>query len=397
MKSVRPISTPWKLKLREIRFQFVPVFVFVLVAAVVAWIWGRHVTPPLLVGQVEPVIVDVVTTDSGTLGKLTVGLFEPVHAGQEVATVIKADPRLIEANLAVIRAELNLAKAQLQDRMVQSQRAYIDLERLRLELLQERTALAVAKVRLQYAEVELSRLEELRKTKPEVISESAYDLAKTERDAILEEVSRREQTVRELDEALAKLSAETNGLGRLRDAFAEHLQAILNLQEERLRLAEEELSPEGLVAPLDGIVIAIHRRSGQNVVAGEPIITIGATNASRIIAYALPPFTDEIRVGAQVEVVRRSARRESGIGRVLFVAPIMEPVPALLYNPLNARSLGLGNRPIDLGGQGVEVGVPVVISLPPELPLRPGELVDLRYINSSWHRALHASRSLIGR
>ena len=65
----------------------------------------------------------------------------------------------------------------------------------------------------------------------------------------------------------------------------------------------------------------------------------------------------------QVQVRTRGPRREVGAATVVEVGAQLEAVPAALLG-----SAGLART---------ELGLPVDISLPPNLKIRPGELVDI--------------------
>jgi multidrug resistance efflux pump len=138
------------------------------------------------------------------------------------------------------------------------------------------------------------------------------------------------------------------------------------VQEARLRLTEAELSPLLLRAPLDGVVTAIHHCSGEAVMAGQPIVTIAATAPARIVGYLRPPFRDEPKPGDRVEVRTRNARREMAWAKIVKVGAQIEPLPPALQSTLRFA--------------GAELALPVDISLPVGLTLRPGELVDLRLL-----------------
>jgi hypothetical protein len=71
----------------------------------------------------------------------------------------------------------------------------------------------------------------------------------------------------------------------------------------------------------------------------------------------------EPTVGMKVEVRSRGVRRTVGQGEIIHVGPRMQ----LFDAPLRIR--GMGNAQ--------ERGLPIVVTVPPEMKLRPGELVDL--------------------
>src|SRR5207302_9003699 len=112
-----------------------------------------------------------------------------------------------------------------------------------------------------------------------------------------------------------------------------------------------------------GMVSVCSRRSGQAMPSGEPILTLTALSADRIVAYLRQPIVVEPAVGMSVEVRARSLKRPIGRGRILQVGTQIEAIDPALLPPSNFRT------PV--------LGLPVLVSLPPGLKLLPGEVVDL--------------------
>jgi len=131
---------------------------------------------------------------------------------------------------------------------------------------------------------------------------------------------------------------------------------------------------------VDGVISAVYRRSGENVAPGDPILTITARQSRRILAFVIPPVRREPTVGMSMEVVKRTGRRETALAQVTHVGSFMDAVPTSLLAPVNLRTIGLDNRPDNAAAGAAQIGLPVVLTLPPELDLRPGELVDLRWV-----------------
>jgi hypothetical protein len=75
------------------------------------------------------------------------------------------------------------------------------------------------------------------------------------------------------------------------------------------------------------------------------------------------PILNEPKVGMQVQIRTRGPRREEGTATVVEVGTQLEAVPAALLGPV-----GLAHA---------ELGLPVDISLPADLQIRPGDLVDI--------------------
>jgi hypothetical protein len=74
-------------------------------------------------------------------------------------------------------------------------------------------------------------------------------------------------------------------------------------------------------------------------------------------------------VGSKVEVRSRGPRREVGLGSILEVGTQLEAITPALLGPIKFAN--------------AELGLPVSISLPANLRIRPGELVDLTLLSES--------------
>src|SRR5262249_48870010 len=146
------------------------------------------------------------------------------------------------------------------------------------------------------------------------------------------------------------------------------LRAAISVQESKLRLTEAELSPIPLTAGADGMVSVIYHRAGEAITAGEPIITIAAFNPVRIVGYIRAPVPNEPIVGTRVEVRSRGPRREVGIASIVEVGTQLETIAPALVGPVRFAN--------------VELGLPISVSLPPNLRIRPGELVDLTLLSN---------------
>jgi len=117
---------------------------------------------------------------------------------------------------------------------------------------------------------------------------------------------------------------------------------------------------------MDGMVSTIHHRSGEAILAGEPIVTLTALKSDRILGYVRQPLAFQPRIGMKVEVRARSLDRCISQGEVMEVGSQMEAIATALMPPNNTHLH--------------EVGLPVLVSLPRGQRLMPGEIVDLRVI-----------------
>lgn len=357
-----PIPIPLTRRLRDARMRLLPAIVILSALAAITALWRNHVAAPTMVGQAQGDLATLCSPKSGMLTGLRVSQFQRVHAGELLALVMVADPKLLETSLAVIRAEIEALRAGSRP-LAPQQRAAMDYVQLRLDWMKQRAALASAQVNLQLAEIELRRTEDLFQSK--IATRQSFDEAKAHRDALQHEVDELRRLVAEGEQSFKILQPGGADLAPVSD---EPLRAAVAVLEARLRLTEVELSPLRLHSPIDGTVSMVHQHSGEAVTPGRPILEIAADTPSRIVGYLRQPVQTEPKPGARVRVRTRNAPRATGMAKVLHVGAHIESLPAALQHPTRLI--------------GVELGLPVAISLPANLHLRPGELVDIVVVSA---------------
>jgi len=361
MNALPPIPTPLALRWREFRIRILPVVCFAAALGCAGYIWRQELAVPALVGQVEPVQADVRCYKSGMLAELTVTRFQNVKAGDPVGQVLVTDPKVLASSLAVIQADIEMLRVGMQP-IAARQRTAMDYSQLRLDWMRQRAQLATVRVNLQLAGTEFRRTEELFKDK--IVSERVYEQAKAAQERLQKEVDELSQLVDEQARNFEQLQI-TNGveISKVSDA---PLRAAIAAQESKLRLTEAELSPIILKAPVDGTVSMIYHRSGEAVSAGEPIVAVAAFNAVRIVGYLRPPIISEPKVGTRVVVRARGWRRETGSAQIMEVGTQFETIAPALQSPMKLAN--------------IELGLPIGVSIPRNLKIRPGELVDLTLV-----------------
>jgi multidrug resistance efflux pump len=311
-----------------------------------------------LVGQAEAPLAVVSSQKPGVLAGLSVSRFQTVKAGDIVGHLIVADPKMVESSLAVIRAELDMLRANMSPIATQ-QRNAMNYAQLRLDWMKERAALASVKVNFQLAEAEWHRSEELFKDK--LISQSQLDIAKANYGALQQQVEELTRLVADGEKSFA--SMQPVGTADISEISNEPMRAAMAVQEAKLRLTEAELNPITLTAPINGVVTLIYLASGEAVMAGQPIISIAAIEPTRIVGYLRPPLSSEPAAGDRVEVRTRGRHRVTASAQIIAIGAQLETVPAVFG----------GLARLDLAQQGL----PVNISLPANLKIHPGELVDI--------------------
>lgn len=340
---------------REFRLRAVPGIIFLVTSVAVALIWSHYVSAPTLQGEVESVQSNVSSPQAGTLTQVNVTRFQRVSQGEALAVLIPSDPQV---SLALLQSEIDLLRARLEPRLT-GQRNAADYERLRLEWLLQKVHLATAQVDLARAENEFRRSEQL--YRENVISEDLYDSSLKTRDSLKTNVEASVNVVAELEQSLGRLE----GLGssvEFESVVTETVSA-LRAQEQKLRLTEASIGPITLKAPIDGMVSFIYRQAGENVQNGDPIIALSALDSDRIVGYLRQPLSIEPEVGMQVEVRTRTAPPVALTAHISQVGTRFEVVSEALA--------------IQRAGGAMDVGLPIEISLPPSLRVRPGEIVDL--------------------
>ena len=352
------IPIPARYRWQSFRLGVLPFIVLGVLFGTCALLWKGHISGPTMFGQAEPVVADVSSYQPGVVAELTVTRFQRVKAGDSVGKILVAEPNVLTSSLAVIQSEIDLLRSEMKPVLTQ-QRNAIDYTQLRLDWMRQRTQLATARVSLQLAETEYHRMDEL--FKDQIVSGRVFDEAKASRDRLQREVEELSGVVNACEQGFQQLQVtNANDITKVTD---EPLRAAINVQEAKLRLTEAELSPRPLRAPIDGIVTMVYHRPGEGVTAGQPIVAISTLEPVRIVGYLRPPLLSEPKAGMKVEVRTRGVRRAVGEAKVLEVGTQYESIPATLLGPIKFSNL--------------ELGLPVNISLPANLRIRAGELVEL--------------------
>jgi multidrug resistance efflux pump len=368
MSSKPVIPTPPAVRWREFRVKIVPFIVFVAMAVAATGLWRSYVVPVSMVGRVESIQTEVACTQGGTVTQLRVTRFQKVSAGDPIAEIITTDPKIIAASMDVIRAEVEMMRAGMSPADT-AQRSTINYEDMRMNWMKYRTELATARVNFQFAENEFQRSEKLYKEK--VLSASEYEKALALRDAYKKEIEEKSVLVANAEDGVKRLEKATEAA----KSPETQLHAAINVSEQKLKLAEAQMNPVVVRSPIDGSVVMIHRYNGENVGAGVPIVTIGAVQSDRIVGYIRQPFYGTPEKDMLVRVRTRGSSRREGVGKILAVGPQLQPLNDAFMTPTRLNNL-------------VDLGLPVYVSMPPELksgpgePIRlhPGEFVDMTLI-----------------
>jgi multidrug resistance efflux pump len=360
MEPLTVIPTPPSQRWREFRIRYVPPLVFLSVACLIGLIWRQEIVPPLLVGQVQPIRAEVISPDDGVITNLYVSEFQEVRAGDIVAEVISTDTRRIAAELQLLNSQMSASQLQF-GALSDKERLVLAYSTLKLRYLREQTDLETAKAELEPAERDYVLNKQLFDQK--LISEPELDFyARTYRPlkAKVEQITLLLANVEKDLQGLKKVSSEGMDVA----ASSARDKILLDLEQEHKQLQTLQSEHVVLRAPIDGVVQAIHRRRGENVLAGTSVVTIASAQSERIIGYMRQPFPFRPKEGMKVRIRTREMKRQEAEGVIASVGGQFETITnSVLVRP----------------GVPSEIGLPIAISIPAAIKtsVRPGELVEL--------------------
>jgi multidrug resistance efflux pump len=351
-----PIPRPAAQRLKDLRLRHVPVIVYLLSAIVAVFLWNTHWMPTSFSGEVQAPTAEVAGSQDGMLAELAVERFDLVTRGQVLGR-ITISPEATAANLAAIGADLRVMRARMAQDQQRNQQGY---QRLRLDLMDQQVDLSVARSNLRFAQSELQRMEVLREKR--IQSQAEYELAQLQRDALVEEVKERGDLVDQLKQSLSAMDPSVEG-------GADSM--VLDSIEEAIQAAQQSFQQSSetiLRAPIDGVVTRVYRHNGESIRAGEPLISISGQECEGIVGYIRQPVSFTPQVGDTVVVrSRRGYERKAADARIVKVGGRLE------YFAQTLRVRGFDSSQ--------ERGLPVLMTVPKELGLYPGEIVDLALKN----------------
>ncbi len=352
MEPLPPIPADPQTIRRLIRQRVLPPVVFIGLLAITVWLWGSVGSAPSLAGVGEGTKATIYSPQAGIVTEFKVQPYQLVNQGDPIAVFQPHDPR---QRLDMLQAEIALAR--LRKEPSQAQQNAMNYQRVRVEFLRLKAELAVARVNHKQAQNEVDRNLPLYTEK--LLSEELYELSVQIRDAFGAEVAEKDSAVKDMEQRLEEL----RGLG---DPGA----APPDVDSDRLLARFEEacktnqLGPLTLVAPVSGMVIPTGKQPGEFAVEGEPLVGIQSTRSERVVAYLRQPYALDPEVGMKVRVITRGPQRVEFMTSIAHVGAQVEAI---------TNALAFVRQ-----GALVDVGLPIILDLPPQSRIRPGEVVDLR-------------------
>jgi multidrug resistance efflux pump len=353
MESLPPIPTPPAERWREFRIQALPVLTFLVILTCVVLLWRQYVMPTNIVGEVEALRANVISSVDGTIKELKVKRFQRVAAGEEIAVVSTMDTATVQSMLREVEAEMKVLRGRMDLDIKRNEVAY---ELARLDYYKERVELNMQRVNQRIYEAEANRLAKLMTNDPPLTSQTEYEEAVRLAAVAATNVVEGEIYLADKERTLPKLApGQSSEVDKL---IADNIEA-----------AEAVIRSEGQIvsikSPIDGMVSAVWRYQGEKIVANAnaPIVTVSAVQPARIIGYIRKPFSDIPKQGDIVQIRRQTFKREVANSIVLEVSGQLEQITPTLI-------------PVQPGVR-IEMGLPFSVQIPSELPLIPGEPVDL--------------------
>ncbi len=377
------VPTPWSVRWHRFRSGLLPWLCFATALAAVAVLWRQQGMHPNVIGRVEAKRVNVISGIDGRLlplEELPEGgwrVFDVVQQGQVLArlddSALRALVDALRGDVATFQKELEAKTAEVAlehyERQDQSQREAsrlaCELEKCRLEVLDRISLIQQDRIQLQRLNTQFEMVQMAMDRG--VLSNWESRDTQTERDIVakrIEDNTAALKVARENhDSALARQKSLAPPPQPDLKKLLAPIQASIVAAEARVREAEAQVDGLVLRSPFTGRISAIYYRPGQSVSAREWIMTIAADEADHIVGYIRPwqkirPTPgDRVGVRASGTIGRTSDSTVEGAGAQ------WEPLPLEMARDQKVAELVL----------------PVRIRPPDNLPLLPGQLVELSF------------------
>ena len=370
MSDKHPIPIPAEQKWQDFRQIILPVIVFLLCIVGVMVLWLSRVSPSSVVGEARSENIILSSPRAGLLTKVNVGRFDSVKKGDPIAAIdYSMDPDFADATVEWVRAQVDLLTLTVDP--MQRARTELSYNQLRLDWLNERTSVAALKIEFQHSEKEFNRIEIL--FKDNLVSESVYNKAKTDRDSYEVQVQQKTELVASIEQALREVQDN--------DPSSQLNQAQIERLDQGLSRVEGLLNDIILYSPIDGEIGSISKQTGESVQSGETIATISSSKVKKIVGYVPQPIHLEPEVGMDVEI---RTRRPNSSGLFSFFG-VNRQVKRAKITKVSNRLEAVGSG-ILRSRTAYKKVLPFTIDLvdangdPIKLDIHPGELVDIHFV-----------------
>jgi multidrug resistance efflux pump len=387
------IPVPWSQRWRTIRVRLLPFLVFTLAAAITAYLWTRQLVTTQAVGEVYGRRIDLAVQYDGVLLEAPYRswkLYDRVQVGEVLARLdegptlalidtVKQELEQARGDLAAAEDEFHTTQDdRLFDRFREARQLAVDIENRRLEIADRKTLLAADQIELERQQQRLDVVDKLMAKDTRLMSELDTLEIRRLRDVAKERIVGHQQYITSaealLKSALARYSRQTAPAKANIDKVLDPLRAAIEYQDARIRELDIIRQRLEIRSPIAGYIVPITQANnaplqpvvavpGEQVRAGTVLFTIAAEEPEYIVSYVRPTQRLRPEVGMTVAIRPRHGNQiaHAAVDRV---GPQVELVPSHQVRDQRVS----------------EWGLPVRIQAPRSLQLRPGELVDLKFL-----------------
>ena len=380
MNGTQYIPIPWKQRWRRFRFEILPTLGLLAFGALTVWLWSNSGGMPHTIGEVEAIRVEITSPLDGILAQPAGGpwaLFERVEPNQLVAQL---DDRPIRAQLATLTEELGRLRKELDaavekiavtesDRVrahwTETIRLSVELEQRRIALLDRQVLVAVDRLEAERTNTRLECLKPLYAKK--MVSELEINDAKMLREEAAKRLAENLKLLSECETQTKDAEARQQKIPDFRRTDVPKelapITAAADVQQAKIRELEVQIARMTIRAPIGGLICCVHHWPGEAVHAADPILTLAAEQGRYIVSYIRQEQRIEPKVGMAVDVRVRAPLSTPYSTVVERIGPQIEAIPAHQCRDPKIP----------------EWGLPVRITVPVELAIRPGQLLDVTF------------------
>ena len=365
----------------RINLRFLPLLVWLITAAGVVFVFSKQAKKFEVVGFAQENLRQISATSTGRLKSVNVKLYQQVSRGQILASL--EDDEVL-AELATAQAEIQRLQAELaatDDRLMveavneetdaeASRRQFaLDAERYHLRVLELQASLGPDLIRLEDLKLEIGIEKDLY-GKGAVATNYAVAKAQVAYDTLAKTVEENQNLLTQAQAAWQKASQRQAEFSE-RQAAHYSVEVALNPIRQSIKVQQNKLeelkilsSALTLTSPADGVVSAILGKAGETVLAGEPIITITEQKPTEIVSYVNEIQASRVKEGDKVQLIKGG------------------DMPKILYSKVNSVGPAVVEMPVRLwhNPDVPQWGRPLLIGIPAELELIPGESIGIRWL-----------------
>ena len=268
-------------------------------------------------GRLEPagevIKLSVANAQDSRVNELLVEEGDRVTAKQLIATLQGLDQKQAELgeakqNVLVYRAKLEQIRAgEAKLAEIEAQKSSIARlkAQLRTEKIEREAEIADAQAELRNAEINFNRYQTL--YQQGAVSKSALDdrqeLYNRSQARLNQAQARLDNTVSTLQEEIAQEGAMLNKLREVRPVDLAEAQAEVDYAIAQVKRIESELEDYYVRVPIDGQILKINTRVGEQVNTSEGIVELGRTEQMYAIAEVYETDVGKVKVGQRATVI----------------------------------------------------------------------------------------------